>query len=284
MSVWEGNPMWYQFFKVALFGPGVRTLWRPWVVGEENLPRRGGVLLASNHIALLDPVIVPAMLHRQMTYPAKKELFQGDHGLWSKIVAWFLKAVDQVPLDRSGGRRSIEGMAPVLQRLDEGGVVGIFPEGTRSADGGLFKGKTGVARLALRARVPVVPMAVVGTDLVKGPFGIPTVRRPGIIIGKPLHFEHLAGREDETAVLRWITNEVMDAIQQLSGQAYVDVYGFRAKYGNLKGKDLSRWRRPRAGGVPEPAPRTPAPAHDSGPAAEPSLVADAGASNGAGEA
>lgn len=250
--------MWYQFFKVALFGPGVRALWRPWVVGEENLPRSGGVLLASNHLALLDPVIVPAMLHRQVTYPAKKELFQGDHGLWSKVVAWFLKAVDQVPMDRSGGRRSVESMGPVLQRLEDGGVVGIFPEGTRSADGALFKGKTGVARLALRAGVPVVPMAVVGTDVVRGRLGIPTVRRPGIIIGKPLHFEQLAGREDETAVLRWITDEVMDAVQQLSGQQYIDVYGFRVKYGNLKGQDLSRWRRPRAGGAPEPAPREPA--------------------------
>lgn len=245
--------MWYQFFKVALFGPGVRALWRPWVVGEENLPCTGGALLASNHLAVLDPVIVPAMLRRQITYPAKKELFDGDHGLWSRIVAWFLRAVDQVPLDRSGGRRSLEAMGPVLSRLREGGVVGIFPEGTRSADGQLFKGKTGVARLALRAGVPVVPMAVVGTETVKGLFGIPTVRRPGVIIGEPLHFERLAGREDEAAVLRWITNEVMDAIQQLSGQAYVDVYGFRAKYGNLKGQDLSRWRRARAGGAPEPA-------------------------------
>jgi len=247
--------MWYQVFKVGLFGPGVRALWRPWVVGEENLPREGGAVVACNHISVLDPIIVAAMLDRQMTYPAKKELFQGDHGLWSKIVAWFLKAVDQVPLDRSGGKRSVEGMAPVLTRLGEGGLIGIFPEGTRSADGELYKGKTGVARMALHADVPVVPVALIGTEPVKGRFGIPTVRHPGVIIGEPLHFSELAGRQDEVAVLRWVTNEVMDAIQRLGGQQYVDVYGFRVKYGNLKGKDLSRWRRPRPGGTPVPAPR-----------------------------
>ncbi|MCI1746776.1 MAG: 1-acyl-sn-glycerol-3-phosphate acyltransferase [Acidipropionibacterium sp.] len=246
--------MWYKFFKVALFGPGVRALWRPWVVGEENIPATGGAVLACNHIELLDPVIVAAMIDRQLTYPAKKELFQGNRGIGSKIVAWFLKAVDQVPLDRSGGRRSVEGMRPVLDRLEEGGLIGIFPEGTRSADGELFKGKTGVARMALMAGVPVIPVAVVGTGVVKGALGIPKVDRPGIIIGKPLDFSELRGRDDEVAVLRWITNEVMDAIQQLSGQDYVDVYGFRAKYGNLKGKDLSRWRRPRPGGTEPPAP------------------------------
>ncbi|AZZ39811.1 lysophospholipid acyltransferase family protein [Acidipropionibacterium jensenii] len=246
--------MWYQFFRSGLIRPIVRTLWHPWVVGEENLPSTGGAVLACNHIEYLDPVIVAAMIPRQLTYPAKKELFQGDGGLRSKAVAWFLKAVDQVPLDRSGGRRSVEGMRPILDRLREGGMVGIFPEGTRSADGEMFRGKTGVARLALMAGVPVIPAAVVGTGLVRGAFGIPKVVRPGIIIGKPLDFEELRGREEEAAVLRWVTNEVMDAIQQLGGQDYVDVYGFRVKYGNLKGKDLTPWRRPRPGGVPAPEP------------------------------
>ncbi len=255
--------MWYKFFKVALFGPGVRALWHPWVVGEENIPESGGAVLACNHIELLDPVIVAAMIDRQLTYPAKKELFQGNRGIGSKIVAWFLTAVDQVPLDRSGGRSSVEGMRPVLDRLREGGMVGIFPEGTRSADGELYKGKTGVARIALMAGVPVIPVAVVGTGVVKGRFGIPKVDRPGVIIGAPLDFSDLHDRADEVAVLRWVTNEVMDAIQQLSGQDYVDVYGFRVKYGNLKGKDLAPWRRPGPGGTPKPAPRVPADAEEA---------------------
>lgn len=246
--------MWYKLFKVGLFGPGVRALWHPWVVGEENIPSHGGAILACNHIELLDPVILAAMIGRQLTYPAKKELFQANKGLGSKVVAWFLKAVDQVPLDRSGGRRSVEGIRPVIERLMEGGLVGIFPEGTRSADGELYKGKTGVARMALMADAPVIPVALVGTELVKGRFGIPKVDRPGIIIGRPLDFSALRGREEEVAVLRWITNEVMDAIQQLGGQEYVDVYGFRVKYGNLKGKDLTPWQRPRPGGVPVPQP------------------------------
>ena len=121
--------MWYEFFKYALFGPGVRALWHPRVVGKENIPTEGGVILACNHIAALDPIIVASMIDRKLTYPAKKELFAGDRGLWSKVVAWFLRAVEQVPLDRSGGRTSVNAMGPVERRLAEGGLVGIFPEG-----------------------------------------------------------------------------------------------------------------------------------------------------------
>lgn len=247
--------MWYEFFKYALFGPGVRALWHPRVVGEENIPTEGGVILACNHIAALDPIIVASMIDRKLTYPAKKELFAGDRGLWSKVVAWFLRAVEQVPLDRSGGRTSVNAMGPVERRLAEGGLVGIFPEGTRSSDGRLYKGKTGVARMTLGSGAPVVPVGISGTTVRRKVLGIPLLDHPTLIFGKPMHFDVLADRTEETAVLRWVTDEVMGAISDLTGQSYVDVYGFRVKHGNLKGKDVSKFVKPRPGGKPLPPPR-----------------------------
>lgn len=247
--------MWYQILKYGLFAPGMRLVFRPWVIGEENIPASGGAVLAANHLGALDPLVIASMISRKMTYPAKKELFEGRGGVGPRVVAWFMKAVDQVPLDRSGGQRSVTTMEPVLERLAEGGLVGIFPEGTRSADGRMYKARTGVARLALRAKVPVIPVGVVGTRTAPGLFGIPLTQRPGLVIGEPLDFSDLADRADETAVLRWVTNEVMDAIDALTGQDYVDVYATRVKYGDLKGADLSRWQRERPGGNTVPAPR-----------------------------
>lgn len=247
--------MWYEFLKYALFGPGVRALWHPRVIGEENIPEQGGVILACNHVAALDPIIVATMIRRQLTYPAKKELFEGGRGPGSEVVAWFLRAVNQVPLDRSGGRTSVNGMGPVNERLAEGGVVGIFPEGTRSPDGRMFKGKTGVARLTLQSGAPVVPVGISGTTVRRKVLGIPLLNHPRIVFGKPMHFDVLADRQQETAVLRWVTDEIMGAIDDLTGQEYVDVYGFRVKHGNLRGKDVSRWVLPRPGGRPVPPPR-----------------------------
>lgn len=247
--------MWYEFFKYALFGPGVRALWHPRVVGEENIPTEGGVILACNHIAALDPIIVASMIDRKLTYPAKKELFAVDRGFWSKVVAWFLRAVEQVPLDRSGGRTSVNALDSVENRLAEGGLVGIFPEGTRSPDGRLYKGKTGVARMTLATGAPVVPVGISGTTVRRKVLGIPLLDHPTLIFGKPMHFDVLADRTEETAVLRWVTDEVMGAISDLTGQSYVDVYGFRVKHGNLKGKDVSKFVKPRPGGKPLPPPR-----------------------------
>lgn len=195
------------------------------------------------------------MIDRKLTYPAKKELFAGDRGFWSKVVAWFLRAVDQVPLDRSGGRTSVNAMGPVERRLAEGDLVGIFPEGTRSPDGRLYKGKTGVARMALGSGAPVVPVGISGTTVRRKVLGIPLLDHPTLVFGKPMHFDILADRAEETAVLRWVTDEVMGAISDLTGQKYVDVYGFRAKHGNLKDKDVSKFVKPRPGGNPIPPPR-----------------------------
>ena len=177
--------MYYQLFKNLLFAPVVRWLFQARIEGEENVPETGGAILASNHLAAGDTFVMPALLRRQVTFPAKAELFIGNRGLWSKIIAWFLKAVGQVPLDRSGGRVSLDGLSPVLQVLADGGLVGIYPEGTRSPDGRLYKGRTGVARMALAAGVPVIPVAVADTAPIRTAIGLPWIWKPRIVIGRP---------------------------------------------------------------------------------------------------
>lgn len=239
--------MWYTFFKHALFVPYVKLFCRPEVVGEENIPQQGPAILAANHSSAGDTFLLPASIKRQMVFPAKAELFKGNRGPASKVVAWFLKAVGQVPMDRTGGRASAEGLRPVLETLGQGGLVGIFPEGTRSVDGRLYKGKTGVARMALTAGVPVLPVAMSNTELVRNRLGIPVMHHPRIVIGKPLDFSRYADQHDVNKTLRWVTDEIMAGIQELSGATYVDVYGSRVKHGDLKDADVSDRIRQRPG-------------------------------------
>ncbi len=182
-------------------------------------------MLAGNHLSAGDTFLLPALIRRPMTFPAKAELFRGDRGWQSKVVAWFLTAVGQVPMDRSGGVASAQSLQPVLEVLRRGGLVGIFPEGTRSPDGRLHRGRTGVARLALSADVPVIPVGFLNTQLRHGPLGIPWMTRPVIVIGEPLFFEAQSVTiDDEQAVLRDVTDQVMTSIQSLTGQEYVDAY------------------------------------------------------------
>lgn len=219
--------MLYTLFKYLLVRPICTIVFRPWVEGEENIPETGGVILAGNHLSAGDTFLLPAMITRQMTFPAKAELFQG-RGFKGRILAWFLTGVGQVSMDRSGGRASADGLRPVYEALDNGGVVGIFPEGTRSHDGRLYRGRTGVARLALGARVPVIPVGFFNTEFRRGPFGIPLMKRPGIRIGKPLDFsEHFGSTEG--SVYREVTDSVMRVIQELTGQEYVPVYSNSAR-------------------------------------------------------
>lgn len=194
--------MWYGFFKTFLFRPLVRHGFRARIVGAENVPASGGAILASNHIAAMDSVIIPAMLPRKVTFPAKAELFKGDKGIGSKIVAWFLRAIGMVPMDRGGGRASAASLQAITDVLDQGQVVAIYPEGTRSPDGRLYKGKTGMARMVLASGALVLPVGVVGTQKVRGPFGIPWVRRPIVVVGEPLEFSRYHGLQSETKVLR----------------------------------------------------------------------------------
>lgn len=246
--------MWYEIFKAAIFRPLVKYGFRARIIGAENVPRSGGALLVSNHIAIMDSLVVPAMIPRKVTYPAKAELFTGKGGPGPAIVAWFLKTVGMVPMDRGGGRASATALNNISEVLASGALVGIYPEGTRSPDGRLYKGKTGLARMVLTNDVPVLPVGVIGTHKVRGPFGIPWISRPLVVVGEPLQFSELAGRERETRTLRWVTDEALAAIQRLTGQEYADVYGSRVKHGDLKdvGSDAFVLARP-GGGPPPPA-------------------------------
>lgn len=242
--------MWYQFFK-HLCQPVFWVLWRPKLIGQENIPAQGGAVLAPNHVSAGDTVLLPTQLRRTIIFPAKKELFAPGGGLKHRFIAWFLKSSGMVPIDRTGGRAAAAGLEPVVAVLKAGGVVGIFPEGSRSPDGRLYKGHTGVARIVATAGVPVLPVGNLNTQFVKGRFGIPTMRRPRIIVGPPLHFDQF-GDQPTGEQLRWMTDEVLAAIQQLTGQTYVDVYATRVKYGDLRGADLSDRVRERPGGGPAP--------------------------------
>lgn len=251
--------MLYLVLKWVVVRPLVRLLFRPWMEGEENIPAHGPVLIASNHLSVGETFLIPAMISRTMSFPAKIELFQGKT-MPARLLGWFLKTINIRPIDRSGGRVSASDMDAVAAILREGGVLGIFPEGTRSPDGRLYKGKTGVARLVLQTGVPVVPVAMISTDWVPGPFRIPWMRRPGLRFGKPLHFNQYAGAGNDREVLRYITDEVMNAIMELSGQTYVDAYASSVKAATTEGRELAAPIRPRPGLGNRVPPVPPAPA------------------------
>jgi 1-acyl-sn-glycerol-3-phosphate acyltransferase len=228
----------YWVFTWVAFAPLVRLLFRPWIEGEENIPPSGPAILVSNHISAGDTILLPAMIKRRLTFPAKRELFEG-RGLRGRVLTWFLRNVGQLPMDRSGGRASASSMDGVLHVLRDGELLGIYPEGTRSPDGRLYKGKTGVARLVLQAGVPVVPVAMVNTQLVPSRFfKILTMRRPGVRIGKPMDFSRYAGARTQREVLRYVTDEIMNAVMVLSGQDYVDAYGTSVKSALDEGRDF----------------------------------------------
>ncbi len=244
--------MWYTFFKLVFVRPFTKLFLRTRLLGADNIPAKGPAVLAANHLDAGDTFTLPCLMRRRLTFPAKKELFEGK-GLKGRTVAIFLTAVGQVPLDRSGGRAAAGTMGPIEKILSEGGLVGIFPEGSRSPDDRLYKGHTGVARLALTHGVPVIPIGMINTRIKKGLLGLPTMHDGCIVIGEPLDFSPWQGQQDNLPTLRWVTNEVMRAIQTITGQTYVDVYATRVKYGNLKGKDVTAFikSRPNDGvGVP----------------------------------
>jgi len=219
----------YWLLKGILLGPLLRAVFRPWLSGEENVPVEGGAILASNHLSFSDSIFLPLMLKRRVTFLAKADYFTG-RGIKGRLTAGFFKGVGQVPLDRSGGGASSAALDTGLRVLRAGELLGIYPEGTRSPDARLYRGKTGVARMALEARVPVLPVAMIGTDKVQ-PIGriVPHLGRVGIVIGPPLDFSRYEGMEDDRFVLRSITDEIMYELMQLSGQEYVDVYASTMK-------------------------------------------------------
>ncbi len=219
----------YWLLKRVLLGPVLFAVFRPWVRGEEHVPDTGGAILASNHLSFSDSIFLPLLVRRRVTFLAKMDYFTG-HGIKGRLTAGFFRGVGQVPLDRTGGSASESALNSGLRVLRRGELLGIYPEGTRSPDGRLFRGKTGVARMALEGRVPVLPVAMIGTDKVQ-PIGRvwPKVGRVGVVIGKPMDFSRYDGMQDDRFVLRSITDEIMYELMSLSGQEYVDVYAASVK-------------------------------------------------------
>jgi len=224
--------MLYDFLKWHLAAPIVRHVLRPTVVGLERLTEPGAAVVAGNHISSGDTFPVTILLRRRMYFPAKKAFFEARN-LKGRLLAWILRFAHQVPIDTDGGKAGRETLAALIDHLREGDLVGIFPEGTRSPDGRMYRFHTGVARLALAAGVPVLPLACVNTKLRRGFLGIPTMKNAVLTIGEPLHFDHYFGRQDDPAVLRYVTNSIAATIQQMTGQTYVDAYARRVKSGEL---------------------------------------------------
>jgi 1-acyl-sn-glycerol-3-phosphate acyltransferase len=214
----------------AIIGPVLRVLFRPWAEGTDNVPREGAAILASNHLSFSDHFFAPLPLPRKVVFLAKSEYFtgRGIKGLLSKA---FFSGVGQIPVDRSGGAASERALRTGLRVLASGQLLGIYPEGTRTPDGRLFRGKTGVARLALEAKVPVIPTAMIGGFEFQPPGKLaPRLTiRPGVRFGKPLDFSRYYGLEHDKFVLRAVTDEIMYELMRLSGQEYVDEYAQRAK-------------------------------------------------------
>ena len=194
---------------------------RPKVRGLRNVPAKGPLIIASNHLSFSDSIFMPMVVPRKVTFLAKSEYFTspGPKGLLKKLT--FI-ALGQVPVDRSGGRRSEAALITGLKVLSDGACLGIYPEGTRSPDGRLYKARTGIARLAIESGAPVVPVAMFDTDKIQ-PTGqvVPNVKRVGMTFGEPMYFE---GDPTDLEHLRNVADTIMKAIGELSGQEYVDTY------------------------------------------------------------
>ncbi|KAF2781512.1 lysophospholipid acyltransferase family protein [Streptomyces coelicoflavus] len=221
--------MFYYVLKYVLLGPLLRVVFRPRIEGLDHVPGSGAAIVAGNHLSFSDHFLMPAVLRRRITFLAKAEYFTGP-GLKGRLTAFFFRSAGQIPVDRSGKEAGQAAIREGLGVLGRGELLGIYPEGTRSHDGRLYKGKVGVAVMALRAGVPVVPCAMIGTFEAQPPGRkIPKLHPVVIRFGEPLDFSRYAGMEGEKAVLRAVTDEIVYAILSLSGQEYVDRYAADVK-------------------------------------------------------
>ena len=207
------------------------VLFRPKVSGLRNVPNVGPVIIASNHLSFSDSIFMPLVVPRKVTFMAKSEYFTSP-GLKGFIKKLTFQALGQVPVDRSGGRRSESAIRTGLNLLEVGQCIGIYPEGTRSPDGKLYKGRTGIARMAIDSGAPIVPVAMFNTAEIQ-PTGqiVPKVRRVEMVFGEPMYFQ---GDSSDLTYLRKVTDEIMQGIQKISGQEYVDIYASDAKAQILK--------------------------------------------------
>jgi len=219
----------YWLLKYILLGPWLRLIFWPKVEGRDNVPDHGAAIIASNHLSFADSIFMPLMVKRKVTFVAKAEYFTGK-GLKGLLVRAFFTGTGTIPVDRSGGRAAQAAMDTGLRILREGRLFGIYPEGTRSPDGRLYRGKTGVARLALESGAPVVPVVMLNADKMQPPGKVlPRLMRPHIRFGKPITFERYSGLAGDRFVERAVTDEIMYELMELSGREYVDVYAAKVK-------------------------------------------------------
>ncbi|MGU3502832.1 lysophospholipid acyltransferase family protein [Mycobacterium sp. C31M] len=221
--------MWFWFYKYILMGPLLSLLGRPKVQGLEYVPDSGAVILASNHLAVADSFYLPLVVKRRITFLAKAEYFTGT-GLKGKLTKFFYSSTGQVPIDRTDADSAQAALTTAQRILDQGKLLGMYPEGTRSPDGRLYKGKTGLARVALESGIPVIPVAMIGTNVVNPPgskmwhFGRVEVR-----FGKPMDFSRFEGLAGNRFIERAVIDEVMYELMRLGGQEYVDLYAADVK-------------------------------------------------------
>src|ERR1700756_4916554 len=221
--------MWYWLFKYVFMGPRLSLMARPKTEGLDNIPDTGPAILASNHLAVVDSFVKPLVIKRRITFLAKSEYFTGT-GLKGWFSRWFFTAAGQVPIDRTDADAAQAALNTAQRLLGQGKLLGMDPEGTRSPDGRLYKGKTGLGRLALETGVPVIPVAMIGTDVVNPPgttmlrFGRVTVR-----FGKPMDFSRFEGMSGNRFIERAVTDEVIYELMGLSDQEYVDIYAASVK-------------------------------------------------------
>ncbi len=243
--------MWYWLFKYIFMGPLLAFLGRPKIEGLEHIPKSGPAILASNHLAVADSFFLPLVVRRRITFLAKAEYFTGK-GIKGAFNRWFFTAAGQVPIDRTNADAAQDALDTAERILSQGKLLGMYPEGTRSPDGRLYKGKSGLARLALHNGVPVIPVAMIGTDVVNPPgskmwrFGQVTVR-----FGKPMDFSRFEGMAGNRFIERSVIDEVMYELMKLSGQEYVDVYAASLKKGVPGAEPVERAEPPAR--IPETA-------------------------------
>jgi len=217
--------MFYWVLKNIILGPLLRLIYRPRARGIGNIPRTGGFILAANHLSFVDSLFMPLACPRPVVFLGKADYFES----WR--TRWFFRAVSVIPVRRQGGAAGEAAILAGIEALKEGRAVGIYPEGTRSPDGRLYRGKTGVARMALEAKVPVIPVSIRGTREIM-PLDAKVPRMSGKVLvefGKPLEFDRYYDRPRDRFVLRSVTDEIMYEIMMLSGQEYVDEYASSVK-------------------------------------------------------
>lgn len=221
--------MLYWLLKYVILGPWVRLIFRPQAEGRDNVPEHGAAIIASNHLSFADSIFMPLMVKRKITFVAKAEYFTGK-GIKGFLVRLFFVGAGTIPVDRTGGRAATAAIETGLRVLREGHLFGIYPEGTRSPDGRLYRGKTGVARLALESGAPVIPVVMLNADEIQPPGKVmPKLLRPKIRFGRPLDFSRYAGMSGDRFIERAVTDEIMYELMTLSGREYVDVYAQKVK-------------------------------------------------------